>query len=136
MPTNFKQEIESLSQSFATLSNEFKAYAAKVKPDSATNDNDEDDAQAKMMDRMHQMCSNIHDRVDRLANHVYGSIDNLHRKHEEHKNNHLPPLPSQAIAKLLKTCGMNESFDIKKPAIYCKASKNVLEVEMPAPAKS
>lgn len=57
--------------------------------------------------------------IGRLADYIFAIEDELYR----HKEGHIPKLNAGAMQKLLKSVGLDDSYEVKKPVIYVKANR-------------
>jgi len=140
-------EIKKLSETFGSFVKELavlkdkKEIFGKSKPVSTKPEKpgetepDEDDVNAKvnkMADHMNKMHNDMYNSMHTMANYLHQRIDNLHDKHYTHANvGHLPPLGPGEMNKVLKTCGLDESYTVAKKNVSCASSnKNVRIIEI------
>lgn len=83
-----------------------------------------------MMDMMYRGFSNLRDYIYGLESKMYAQMDT-------HKKGHLPPiLGADKMSKALKTLGCDGDYEIQKPVIYARASRQgnkEFEVELNIP---
>lgn len=110
---DFKKNIEKLQQSFAAEKKKYeesKGYGADTEV--------KDDPMYNMMRYMDESLSYLYKRI-------YAVEDGMYEYQAKHGKNHLPPLTPTAMAKMLKSCGMEEDYEIIKPTInMSRASKD------------
>jgi hypothetical protein len=71
----------------------------------------------KCIDACYQMVSN-------LRQYVYAVEDNLYKVIDNHAAGHLPKiLGAEKMKNVLETLGLDGDYDVQKPAIYIRASR-------------
>lgn len=125
-----QKELGELKQAFASLSEKFASETLKMKADMAKPDLSNEDVMNHMdrgMSYMHDMISNIHQRIDRHGDALYNHMT----------AGHLPPIksPSQMEA-ALKKLGLENDYVVHKPYISVASNQTKKGLEITASFKS
>lgn len=120
-----KEELSKLNQSFAALNDGFKKLIDKKKEIKGEHTGEKED---EMMEYMHSLFSNVHNRISYAENMIYGCMDDQYK----HKSvGHLPVLSASQMKKAMTKMGLDEDFDIRPATtVYASKGRSYLEVEM------
>ncbi len=131
------QDLAKLKETLASLDKKFEEIKGQIsstqdpKASPETNDNHK-----TYMDYLGNIAANLHSSLSALRNHVYSMADDMYAAHRDlHKkiDEHLEAAPSPKTATqtqaYLEACKMGNDYDVKKPALYAKASRRGLQFE-------
>lgn len=122
-------KLAELEQSFASIKGEFDTLKAEMSPvmekqeDEMCSKKEAYQMFSRVMDNVYSMVDNCHARIS--------AVDNWHYTNAaEHSKNHMPPFKSATQLKaFLKTCGMEDDYEVQKPVIYASNQRG-LEVTL------
>lgn len=114
-------KLTELNEAFGTIKKEFDILKADL-----SNPGDEACSKKEVWAMMDRCMSSIYSMVDSL-NAKINEVDNYHwQMKSEHQKGHAPAFKTASQLKaFLKTCGMEEDFEVVKPAIYASTNRGL-----------
>lgn len=109
------KEIKDLTEIKAALDKSTKQFE-QLRADCCVNDTNQE-MYYKVMDACYLMVQN-------LRQYIYSVEDNFYRTMDNHTQGHLPKINgAEKMQNALETLGISEDYEVAKPTIYVRASR-------------
>lgn len=116
-----RQELQEMSQSFASLDKTFKQARADYDEANKSGVADAGDKFEACMNAMYAAIGNVHQRMDRMQSSMWAYQDG-------HADGHLPKCPStEHMTAAIKGLGWDKNYEVKKKQVF--ASKDLFEIK-------
>lgn len=108
------EKLQIIKGNLDKLDKEYKEIRGDV---CCVTDNPNQEIYYKCMDTCYQMVSS-------LRQYVYSIEDNFYKTMDNHNQGHLPKINgAEKMQNALETLGISEDYDLQKPVIYVRASR-------------